>query len=163
MRRSAKRPCVRNQAIMAIPPSRGTSQVPQLRSPLLGASKKVIRCDLSFLVMCSSTVHLTDARPHSTPTSPSPTQAASAAPVPPSEADRALTCTYHLLSFPICPLDIALSHCFSACSDDARLRCARVDAFVVSIAVSTSGHHFLLSKHHPLSTIICPWRTTGSS
>jgi len=128
---------------MAIPPSRRTSQVPQLRSPLLGASKKVIRCDLSFLVMCSLTVHLTDTRPHSPPTSPSPTQAPSAVPVPPSEADHALTCAYHLLSFPICPVDIALySHCFSACSDDARLRCTRVDAFIAGIAVSTSGHHF---------------------
>jgi len=103
-------------------------------------------------------VHLTDTRPQSTPTSPSLTQAPSAAPVPPNEADHALTCAYHLPSFPICPLDIALSHCFSACSDDARLRCTRVDAFIAGIAVSTSGHHFPSLQpppavHYYLSTV----------
>jgi len=151
---------MRSQSILPVGPSRGTSQVPQLRSPILGASKKVIRCGPSFLVMCSSAVHLTETQPHSPPTSPIGNTHATY-----GEADHALTCAYHLLSFPICPLDIALSHCFSACSDDPRLSFA-APASTHSSPVSLCQPPaiiFLLSKYQPLSDIICPRRTTGSS
>jgi len=86
------------------------------------------------------------------------------------EAGHAPTCTYRLLSLPICPLDshnIALSHYFPACSDEAlnppciitsatRLR---RHAFIAGVAVSTSCQ----PKHRPRSTINCPRRTTGPS
>jgi len=96
---SANRPCVRTRATMCILPSQRTLWVrspasvtvtTHIKPPAAQVPPKgyLVRIDCSsplFLnvSMCSSTVHLADTRPHSPPTSPSPTQAPSAAPTPP--------------------------------------------------------------------------------
>jgi len=164
--------------------SRGTPRVPQLRSPPApGVSKQVIWCVSIVLGPYSSShlcvprlsvsliLDLTALSP--SPTGPSPTQASSPTHAIYREADRALTCAYCLLSFPICPLgshSIAASHCFFFPDDALNPPSSsppphpRRHVFIAGIAVSTSGHQFSSSsKHHPRSIIVCLRQTTGPS
>jgi len=107
------------------------------------------------LSMCSSTVHLAPI---------THTNLIGSTYAIYGEADHAPRCTYRFLSLPICPLNshnIALSHCFSACSDDAlnppciipSATRSRRHAFVAGVAMSTSCHY--LSSLSP-NTSHCP-------
>jgi len=120
--------------------------------------------------MCSSTVHLADARPRSPTTlayeSITHTSFISSTHAIYREADHAPTCAYRLLSFLICPLgsqNITPSYCSFP---DERSESTFVVAscrhlFAAGIAVSTSGHYFSSSSNRARSIIICPRQTTG--
>ena len=110
MRRSANRPCIRNRATMAIPRPEERHRFPSfghrysvLSKRLFGAIHRSWLCALQLSISLILDLIARLQVHHHAP-----------------------TCTYHLLSFLICPLDIALSHCFSACSDDARLSRRRI-------------------------------------
>jgi len=141
---------------MEIPLSRGTSRVPQLRSPLLPSPVTGARCFQKgylvrtyrawtlFLILsiCSSTAHPADTRPHSRTTLAyepiTHTSFINSTHAIYREADHAPTCAYRLLSFPSCPLgshnDMTAGLGHSLCfSDGLRLVCVvTYDVFSLS-------------------------------
>jgi len=150
---------------MDIHPSRETSRVPQLRSLLLpkpvavpapGVSKKVIWC-VSIALGLYSSFYLCSPRPSislildpialpPSPTSPSPTQASSAAPHAP---------TWLTLSHYFFPDDALNPPCIIAFATGASTHSSPVSLSQPPAIISS------LSKYRPLSTIICPRRTRG--
>jgi len=154
-------------------PSRGTSWVPRLRSPLLpspvitnarcfhkGYLVRIYRLFLT-LSMCSLTVHLADTRPHS-PTTVAYESIARTSFIGSTYAIHRKADHLHVRIAFFHSSFVNLAHIASRFliaffpDDTLNPPSPRRHVLVAGIAVSTTGHHSSSSsKHHPRSIIIC--------